>query len=144
MKMRSIILCFLFAAGSLVPARSAETDKEVQARQVALDLAGAFSNDAFKLRDGHWSGEIKKGETAVIAVNLYAGNEYWFSVGATDAGKFAVHIFDEKGKPVAADDYDEDDKAAAGFAPSVSGQYFVSIAPEGDAAGAYCLVYSYK
>ncbi len=144
MKMRPLILCSLFIAGNLLPALAAESDKEVKARQVALDLAGAFSNDGFKLRDGHWTGEVKKGETIAIAVNLYAGNEYWFSVGATEPGKFALHLFDEKGKAVAADDYDEDDKAAAGFAPTVSGQYFVSIAPQGDAAGAYCLVYSYK
>ena len=33
-------------------ANAGETDPEVAARRVALDLAGAFSNDGFKLRDG--------------------------------------------------------------------------------------------
>ena len=65
----------------------AETDQEVAARQVALELAGAFSNDGFKLRDGHWTGTLSPGESRVIAVNLYSGNEYWFCAGATEISK---------------------------------------------------------
>ena len=61
-----------------------ESDTEVAARKAALDLAGAFSNEGFKMRDGHWSGTIKPKDHALIAVNLYSGNQYWFSVGATD------------------------------------------------------------
>jgi hypothetical protein len=30
-----------------------DTDAEVQARKDALDVAAAFSNDGFKIRDGH-------------------------------------------------------------------------------------------
>ena len=125
--------------------RAAETDKEVEARKVALDLAGAFSNDGFKIRDGHWAGALKKGEQAVLAVNLYAGNQYWFSVGAdTSAKKFALQVYDESGKPVSTETYQDEGTAAAGFSPTISGQYFVSINP-GDAEGStFCLVYSYK
>ena len=37
----------------------------------------------------------------MIAVNLYAGNQYWFSVGATDAvKKLAINVYDEAGKLV--------------------------------------------
>src|SRR5437660_11652638 len=74
--------------------RAAESDKEVEARKAALDLAGAFSNEGFKMRDGHWSGTIKPTEHALIAVNLYAGNQYWFSVGATEpAKKISVNLY---------------------------------------------------
>src|SRR5687767_16030993 len=69
----------LLAAAVSLPAQS---DEEVEAHRHVLDLTGAFSNDGFKLRDGHWAGEIKPAERAVIAVNLYAGNEYWFSAAA--------------------------------------------------------------
>lgn len=126
--------------------RAAESDKEVEARKVALELAGAFSNDGFKIRDGHWSGSVDAGKPAVVAVNLYAGNQYWFSVGTENKdAKFAVRVHDENGKPVQADDYNGDATAAAGFSPTVSGQYFVSVDPAaGDQAGTYCLVYSYK
>src|SRR5438874_712466 len=69
---RSICFCLttisLFALGA---SAVAETDKEVAARAVALELAGAFSNDGFKLRDGHWAGTLGPNESKVIAVNLY-------------------------------------------------------------------------
>ncbi|MGI8820061.1 MAG: hypothetical protein ACR2ID_04215 [Chthoniobacterales bacterium] len=122
-----------------------ESDREVQARNVALDLAGAFSNDGFKIRDGHWSGPIKQGERALIAVNLYAGNQYWFSVGADqEVKKFSVQVYDEHGNPVPTEEYVAEDKAAAGYSPTISGQYYVSVAPTEGEANAFCLVYSYK
>ena len=122
-----------------------ESDAEVAARKAALDLAGAFSNEGFKMRDGHWSGTIKPKEHALIAVNLYAGNQYWFSVGATEpAKKISVNVYDETGKIVQTEDYNEGDKAAAGFSPTSSGQYYVMVdLVEGD-EGSVCLVYSYK
>ncbi|MDQ2918368.1 MAG: hypothetical protein M3R10_00585 [Verrucomicrobiota bacterium] len=138
-----ISICILIATALML--RAAETDSQVDARKVALDLAGAFSNDGFKLRDGHWSGAIKKGEEAVVAVNLYAGNQYWFSVGTSPTvKKFAVQLFDESGQPVTTESYEDEEKAAAGFAPTISGQYFVAITPADGEASTYCLVYSYK
>src|SRR6266704_1458042 len=123
----------------------AETDVEVQARKAALDLAGAFSNDGFKIRDGHWCGTVKPHDHALIAVNLYAGNQYWFSTGATEpAKKIAVSVYDETGKQVTTEDYNAGEKAAAGFAPANSGQYFVSIDLVEGQAGSFCLIYSYK
>ena len=122
-----------------------ETDSEVEARKVALDLAGAFSNDGFKLRDGHWSGSISQKEPALIAVNLYAGNQYWFSVGTDGkAKKFTVQVYDENGKPLTGETYADDEKAAAGISPEISGQYFVSVSPSENETGTFCLVYSYK
>ena len=40
------------------------SDDEVTARKNALDLAGAFSNDGFKIRDGSWIGQIAAGKAA--------------------------------------------------------------------------------
>ena len=123
----------------------ADTDAEVQARKDALDVAAAFSNDGFKIRDGHWCAIVKPHDHSLVAVNLYAGNQYWFSVGATEpAKKIAVSVYDETGKQVTTESYDNGEKAAAGFAPSSSGQYFVSVDLfEGEESG-FCLVYSYK
>ena len=145
--MRHLLLCSAVAILTTFAVNAAEGDREVEARKVALELAGAWSNDGFKIRDGHWSGEVKPGERAVVAVNLYAGNEYWFSVGSDEkAAKFAVQLFDEMGKPLAGEDYQGDATAAAGFSPTISGQYFVSIAdaPREGNPGTFCLVYSYK
>ncbi|HUE41481.1 MAG TPA: hypothetical protein VMO75_06100 [Chthoniobacterales bacterium] len=122
-----------------------ESDSEVNAHKAALDLAGAFSNEGFKIRDGHWTGTIKPHEHALIAVNLYAGNQYWFSVGATDTvKKLAVNVYDETGKLVESESYNEGEKAAAGFSPTSSGQYYVMVDLVDGNESSVCLVYSYK
>jgi hypothetical protein len=138
----------IFAAMTLAATRllaAPESDTEVAAHKAALDLAGAFSNEGFKMRDGHWSGTIKPRDHALIAVNLYAGNQYWFSVGATDAAKkLAVNVYDETGKLVQTETYNEGEKAAAGFSPTSSGQYYVLVDLVEGNEGSVCLVYSYK
>jgi hypothetical protein len=137
-----VFLSILVLAASI--AVRAETDAEVRARKDALDVAGAFSNDGFKIRDGHWCGVVKPHEHALVTVNLYAGNQYWFSAAATDPAKIAVSVYDESGKQVTTESYNNGEKAAAGFSPANSGQYFVSVdLVEGD-GGSFCLVYSYK
>jgi hypothetical protein len=135
-----IILVALGCAGA-----AAETDTEVKARKTALDLAGAFTNDGFKIRDGHWSGSIKPNEPALIAVNLYAGNQYWFAAAADeDNKKVNVKIYDESGNQVAAENYDAGEKAAAGFSPENSGQYFIRVSLQEGPPGSVCLICSYK
>jgi hypothetical protein len=144
MKRRIAILLglVLFAVGASL---RAETDEEVEAHKLVLDLTGAFSNDGFKLRDGHWTGMIKPQEHALIAVNLYAGNQYWFSAAANaKAKKISVDVYDENGKPVVTETYNSGDKAAAGFSPTSSGQYFVSLGLLEGEPTTFCLVYSYK
>ena len=42
------------------------------------------------------------------------------------------------------ENFSDGDKAAAGFAPENSGQYFVSVDSVEDQEGSFCLVYSYK
>jgi hypothetical protein len=123
----------------------ADTDKEVQAHKAVLDLAGAFSNEGFKMRDGHWTGSLKLHENALVAVNLYAGNQYWFSVGTADpAKKIEVALYDETGQRVTTEPYNEGERAAAGFTPTSSGQYYVSVSLLEGAESSFCLVYSYK
>ena len=140
----SLIACATLIAATVFA--FAQTDEEVEAHRQALDLTGAYTNDGFKLRDGHWAGQIKPAERAVIAVNLYAGNQYWFSAAAANdkAKKIAVDIFDEGGKPMTSEAYNEGERASAGFSPMTSGQYFVAVSlVEGDLS-TICLVYSYK
>jgi hypothetical protein len=123
----------------------AETDAEVNARKDALELAGAFANDGFRIRDGHWCGTLKPHDRALVAVNLYAGNQYWFSVGTVEpVKKVAINLFDETGKQMTTETYSNEDKAAAGFEPENSGQYFVAVDLLEGQEGSFCLVYSYK
>ena len=144
MKYGLSIFASVLVLGTSVVLRG-DTDAEVNARKDALELAGAFSNDGFKIRDGHWCGTLKPHDHALIAVNLYAGNQYWFSVGTTEpVKKVAVSVYDETGKKLPAENYENEEKAAAGFEPENSGQYFVSVDLLEGQEGSFCLVYSYK
>ena len=135
----------LFLALSTSVGLRADTDAEVNARKDALELAGAFGNDGFKIRDGHSCGVLKAHDHALIAVNLYSGNQYWFSVGTAEPlKKVGVSLYDETGKQMTTENFSNEDKAAAGFAPEISGQYFVSVDSVEDQEGSFCLVYSYK
>jgi hypothetical protein len=140
----------LFFAGAVLIAAAAiawaETDAEVEAHKQVLDLTGAFTNDGFKLRDGHWAGQLKPKDRALVAVNLYAGNQYWFSAAAANdkAKKIAVDLYDESGKPLTTETYNEGERASAGFSPTTSGQYFVAVSLVEGEPSTVCLVYSYK
>src|SRR5438270_12349383 len=123
---RALAIVFFILAGA--GWTLAETDAEINARRNALDVAGAFTNDGFRLRDGHWCGTLKPADRSLIAVNLFAGNQYWFSVGTTDpATKTGVNVHDASRKLLTTEHYDGGDRAAAGYSPSASEQYFVSI-----------------
>jgi hypothetical protein len=138
----SLVLILALSASVVV---RADTDAEVSARKDALELAGAFGNDGFKIRDGHSCGVLKAHDHSLIAVNLYAGNQYWFSVGTAEPlKKVGVSLYDETGKQMTTENFSNEDKAAAGFAPETSGQYFVSVDSVADQEGSFCLVYSYK
>ena len=138
-----LILSTALAMASL--AQNAATDNEVAARNTALLLAGAFNNDGFKLRDGNWAGTIAPGKPQILQVNLYAGNQYWFTLGSAPAGKkLAVSVYDETGKPLDSEPYQADSVAAAGFAPQASGPYYIKVEVVDGASTAFCLIYSYK
>ena len=129
----------------VVRAAPAENDGQVAARETALELAGAFTNDGYKIRDGHWSGQLQT-HAQVVTVNLYAGNQYYFSLGSTDkAKKVSVTVYDETGHQVGDEQFFQDkSRAAAGVSPVASGPYYVSVQlVEGDPAD-FCLLYSYK
>lgn len=140
-----LLSALLLAATAASNLRAAETDDQAAARKVALELAGAFANDGFKLRDGHWKGALAVGIPLLVQVNLYAGNQYWFSVGATpQAKKLTVLVFDETGAPVSTEPYAGEASAAAGFAPTASGPYYLKITETEGEPATFCLLYSYK
>ena len=125
--------------GSSRPLCRAETDGQVEARAGRARPRRRVRNDGFKVRDGHWTGSVKKGERAVVAVNLYAGNEYWFSVGGDrQSAESSRSAFTTKmasrSRPKSSP---KSEKAAAGFSPTISGQYFVSIAADEGDTGTY-------
>ena len=123
----------------------AETDDQVAARNDVIDFAGAFQNDGFKIRDGNYYGKVSIDQSAVVAVNLYNGNAYWFTASTGEkAEKLKVSVFDEAGNPVSYEPYQSGTRAAAGFSPEASGVYYVKVALEDGQPATFCLIYSYK
>lgn len=146
MKVFKFALITLLSA-TLVRAQDAPAvpDSGVTARSSALQLAGAFANDGYRLRDGYWSGDIEPGKPLFVSVNLFAGNEYWFSAAVNPPGrKLAVAVFDSSGAPLEFQTHEDGAVAAAGFVPTTSGEYFVKLSLlEGEKAE-FCFLYSYK
>ena len=100
---------------------AADSDAETAARVSALDVAGAFSNDGFKIRDGHWSGTLKPKEKAILmTVNLYAGNQYFFAMGTQTDARVALAVYDETGKKVSTDVWSDGNKFATSVAPATT------------------------
>jgi hypothetical protein len=143
---RRLLPALVLLCGSLSFGQTDKPDDEVTARRNALELAGAFTNDGFRLRDGYWSGPIKSGETKLIQVNLYARNEYYFSVaGADKAKKVALSVYDETGAAITIEEpYQEGATAAVGFSPTASGPYYIKVEELEGEPSAFCLVCSYK
>jgi hypothetical protein len=148
MKRASLLLCAcamnLFT-GWLPGRAETATDEQVAARSEVLDLAGAFQNDGFKIRDGHLFGKVARDHAEVVSVNLYSGNAYWFSVASTKkVYNLKVSIFDDQGKPVNFEPYAAGNRAAAGFSPEASGLYYIKISDEDSQPATFCLIYCYK
>lgn len=143
--MKFILLSLALAATSTVFAE--DTDQQVEAHRRDLELAGAFSNDGYKIRDGYWVGKIEGGKDIFLQVNLYLGNSYWFLAAAPAVNpKLEVTVFDESGTEVAptGTPYSEEGRAAVGIAPTASGPYYVRLRlKEGDPVDV-CFLYCYK
>lgn len=117
----------------------------IACRRVALDLAGAWANDGFRMRDSYWSGTFAPGRPAIVRVSLLAGNRYWFTAcAAVAAGEISVAVYTESGQPVPIESYRDGVRAAARFEPTSSGSYLVKIAPSQGSPAPFCLIYSYK
>ena len=143
--MKSLVFSLLLLG--LTQVLRAESDSAVAAHKSAMDLAGAFSNDGFKVRDGLWTGNIGLNgkRVRVVEVNLFAGNQYWFCFGSNPSvKKVRLNLFDETGKLMTTDTYEGEGNEAIGFSPQTSGPYFVRIEEvEGEMADC-CLLYCYK
>ncbi len=156
--MKSRLLLLILCAVPFVPARaqnapesgpggkeSAPGQELAQARGAVLELAAAFSNDGFKLRDGFWFGRLEPRTPQRLAVNLFAGNQYWFCAAARPpAARLRVTVYDEEGGEVPMLAYEHGLTAAAGITAPATGEYFVEVEVlEGGASDA-CFLYTFK
>lgn len=118
---------------------------EADARNSVFDLAGAFSNDGYKIRDGFWFSELEPGASSIVQVNLFAGNEYWFCAAANPpASKISVTVYDESGSVIDQQEYRDGARAAAGVVAGKSGPFLVKVTLDEGEKAPFCLLYCYK
>lgn len=147
MKFSAISIVFAGLYAGLSPLVSGADDNEaaVESRRAALELAGAFSNDGYKIRDGFWSSTLDATGPAVLEVNLFEGNEYWFCVAALPpTNKIAVEVYAGDGSLMDQQIFSDDARVAVGIEPPISGRYFVKVSLVGGEPGDFTLVYCYK
>jgi len=124
-----------------------------ESRRLALETAGAFLNDGFRIRDGEWKGTLSKGVPLFLQVTLFAGEIYWFvAASPAQGGALRVTVYDSFGKAFKGEQWKDPNgdggaRSAAGVAPEKSGKYFVGVelleqpnVPSAD----FSLVYAYK
>lgn len=139
MKLHAIITLAMLSLAS------AQSDSEVAARKAVVELAGAFSNDGFEMRDSNYVSTLSKEKPLVVQVNLYAGNAYWFSAAsASPDSKIALALFDEKGNALKVGQFGDGPRAAINFSPNNSGPYYLRLTEATDQPSVFCLTYSYK
>ncbi len=144
----AIIILLLALSSAALRAQTegaANNDPVFTARTRALDVAGAFSNDGYKLRDGFWA--LSPGDPVVpLEVFLFAGNYYWFTAATAaptyPAGSLQVQIFNEAGELISGETYEDQGIFALGVAPTETGPYYLRV--KAPAASTFALVYSYK
>lgn len=135
----------LLALAASVNANPASGDAVITCRRAALELAGAWTNDGFRLRERTWAGMLPEGKPALARVNLLAGNRYWFTAATNAAStSLTLNIYTEQGAPIAAQTHRDGPLAAVGFAPATSGSYIIGVSESSGTPVPFCLVYSYK
>ena len=140
-----LFLASLPALAMALNAGPVSSDAVVTCRRAAFELAGAWTNGGFRLRERSWAGTLPADGPALARVNLLAGNRYWFTAATNAASTtLSLTIYSDSGAPVTSDNYQDGPVAAAGFAPPASGSYIIGISESNGTPVPFCLIYSYK
>ena len=142
----------LTAVCSLCLGRSAAAGPlESEAWRRSLELAAAFSNDGFRIRDGHWIARFESGSgSKVLETNLYAGNAYWFCAATRNPeSAVTLSIHDASGAVLISESTLDEGRSAMAFTPEISGPYYlrITLTPkpgQAPSADSFCVVYTYK
>lgn len=139
------LLSSFLALATTLAASPVSSDAAITCRRAALELAGAWTNDGFRLRERSWAGTLPEGRPALARVNLLVGNRYWFTAATNAASTtLSVTIYDSRGKPVTSESHQDGPLAAAGFEPTISDTYTIGVSETNGTPVPFCLIYSYK
>lgn len=127
------------------PKPVATPDPSVPLRAKLLDFGGALANEGFRLRDGFWSGRLEPDKPRRLAVNLFAGNQYWFCAALGAPGSQPVlALYSPEGEEVEVAVYDGEGWAAGGVTAGVTGRYVLELKAPRGTASQFCLIYLFK
>ena len=143
----SVLLVAASSAFAQIPVADppAEKNKAPDLRPRIYELAGALGNEGFKFRDGAWIGSLQGGKPQKLAVNLFAGNQYWFCGTTSAAGETpSVSLRDPAGNPVETVKFQKDGIAAVGVTVPVTGLYILELKGASSGNREFCLLYLYK
>jgi len=141
--MKRWLFCVLMLMGS--PLWACPDANITADRANALEAAGSFAKEGYLCRESYLPLSISPEKPALIQVNLFAGNAYWFIAAANASAQgVRIEVFDAKGKPVAVESYELPLPATAGFTPAQSGPYILRITVQAEGPVCGVLLYCYK
>ena len=144
------LLLFIFCGGGLAlaqePAPSPSSPSaEQDLRPRLYDVAGAIGNEGFKLRDGFWSGVLQGSKTHRLAVNLFAGNQYWFCAASSSPAETpSLSLRNTEGKAVEAETFERNGIFAVGVTPPATGRYVLDLKGTERGSRDFCVLYLFK
>jgi len=143
----AVLLSSVATVSAETPAKTASAEENAASglRPRIYDLAGVLCNEGFKVRDGSWMGSLKGDKPRRLAVNLFAGNEYWFVGATSEPGEIpAISLRDPSGRLVEAVRFDKDGVAAVGVTAAVTGRYIIEFKGSASSSREFCLIYLFK
>jgi len=144
MKALLLILLFLSFAASLT-AQQGGSPSAPTLRVRLYEFAGVLGNKGFKLRDGMWTGELEGSRPRRLAVNLFAGNQYWFFAATSDAEETPeISLHDASGKKIPVVTSDRGGVAAAGVTAPVTGRYTLEVGGSTKGTREFGAIYLFK
>ena len=151
MKAFYLMAMALFCAAVASPAQDPEptptpgTEPVPGLRSRIYDIAGVLGNEGFKARDGAWAGQLEGGKPQRLAVNLFAGNQYWFFAAASESKDApALVLKDSSGKAAGTIKYAKDGVAALGVTAPATGTYTLEIKDSSPRTQDFRLLYFFK
>lgn len=133
-----------FAQAPVTDPSSKETPSP-ELRPRLFDFAGVLGNEGFKVRDGAWTGRLLNGKPQRLAVNLFAGNQYWFCAATSDPAETpSLSLRDPSGHPVEVVRSEKDGVAAVGVTAGATGRYTLELKGSSPGTRSFCLLYLFK
>jgi hypothetical protein len=135
----------LLLASPAVRAGTPSPEVETALRARLLDFGVALGNEGLKGRDGFWAGRLQARAPQRLAVNLFAGNQYWFCAALSDPETVAaLTVYDPQGRAVTAFGHTEAGLLATGVTAPETGRYVVELKASAGPSAHFVLLYLFR